>query len=257
MVTRSLSSSGTGTLYFGYGSNLSPFQMSGRCPSSGVPVAIARLNSWMWIITERGYANVIPVRPARTSTDTDASSVWGLLYNLTPEDEATLDMYEGWSEVGGHAHERGPENPQQNEHYWKPYEQGKAEYNKMYLSVKIEKWLIPDPKATLGIDESELASSISRCLVYASEQHLIPGRIRQSYVRRMGRAARECISLGVPETWIINCFSQHGIDKNDPDSFHDDIRAGPMWVEPPRQEWETIRRNFLQDEVQGHEKDSS
>ena len=58
-----LTSSRTGTFYFAYGSNLSVEQMAGRCrdsATSSMPVAIARLDGWRWIICERGYANVVP-----------------------------------------------------------------------------------------------------------------------------------------------------------------------------------------------------
>lgn len=128
----SLTSSRTGTLYFAYGSNLSPHQMQHRCTdsaaTSAVPVAVARLDGWKWVICERGYANIVPVlrhdplhdddgdgppvhRLLRNDDDDDdddvwqgpeaeagiptSVTVWGVLYNMTPGDESVLDAYEG------------------------------------------------------------------------------------------------------------------------------------------------------------------
>jgi hypothetical protein len=101
-MAKTLTSSQTGTLYFAYGSN--------RCtdsPStSAVPIAIARLDGWKWVICERGYANIVPLRqdakvnvldgiPEDERASGDLSSVWGVLYNMTPGDEEVLDGYEG------------------------------------------------------------------------------------------------------------------------------------------------------------------
>lgn len=82
------------TLYFAYGSNLSPTQMSSRCPSSP-PVGLAHLPDYAFIISTRRYANVVP-NPVPVPTDPTANpGVYGVLYALAPEDEASLDGYEG------------------------------------------------------------------------------------------------------------------------------------------------------------------
>lgn len=92
-------------LYFAYGSNLSPTQMADRCPNS-TPIALAHLPGWMWLINERGYANVVknnsvssPMGNEPGNTDTSASAsgpgVYGVLYRLDPEDEEELDACEG------------------------------------------------------------------------------------------------------------------------------------------------------------------
>ena len=102
----SLTSAKTGTLYFAYGSNLSAHQMHYRCldspATSAVPVAIARLDGWKWVICERGYANIVPLAQEleahNADTDADARTVWGVLYNMTPGDEKVLDQYEGHDE---------------------------------------------------------------------------------------------------------------------------------------------------------------
>lgn len=75
------------TYYFGYGSNLWLHQMSLRCPSSNY-VGIARLESYRWIINDRGYANIV-----QTTNASDV--VYGLVYTLTEDDEKRLDVNEG------------------------------------------------------------------------------------------------------------------------------------------------------------------
>ncbi|KAK4168760.1 hypothetical protein QBC43DRAFT_228465 [Cladorrhinum sp. PSN259] len=77
----------TSHIYFGYGSNLWLDQMSRRCPSSP-HTGIGLLRGYTWFINSRGYANIAP------SKNPD-DQVWGLIYDLTPEDEAQLDKNEG------------------------------------------------------------------------------------------------------------------------------------------------------------------
>ncbi|OAF63303.1 hypothetical protein VC83_00524 [Pseudogymnoascus destructans] len=75
------------TLYFAYGSNLSPTQMHSRCPSSPLHTPpLATLKDHEWFIGERGYANIRPC-PGR--------EVVGLLYVMDPGDEEGLDEAEG------------------------------------------------------------------------------------------------------------------------------------------------------------------
>ncbi|MFC7737567.1 gamma-glutamylcyclotransferase family protein [Roseomonas sp. GCM10028921] len=71
--------------YFAYGSNLCATQMGARCPAAreGEPVA---LPGWRFIINQRGVATLVP---------DPAEQVWGLLWQLTPACERTLDRYEG------------------------------------------------------------------------------------------------------------------------------------------------------------------
>ena len=69
--------------------------MAARCPDSPLRLppaplrGVARLRSYRWLINERGYANV-----AKTDGD-PGHGVWGLVYELAPEDEAQLDVNEG------------------------------------------------------------------------------------------------------------------------------------------------------------------
>lgn len=202
-----LTTSKTGTFYFAFGSNLSAYQMSLRLnhtPSSSVPVAIARLDSHAWIICERGYANVVSLPASNAASD--ANTVWGVVYNMSPEDEARLDLYEG------HNDERNPNveiNPDPATQEWKPYLQGGWDYNKHYLPMTVTKWL-RDP-AEYGVEvagdwsavesSTELQTTI-RALVYVDEFRTRPGSIKHEYVGRMNRAIAESVALGIPERWV-------------------------------------------------------
>lgn len=59
--------------------------MTRRCPQSKF-VGLGILQGWKWIINNRGYANVV-----RSPKDL----VYGLVYEISPSDEASLDRSEG------------------------------------------------------------------------------------------------------------------------------------------------------------------
>jgi cation transport regulator ChaC len=71
-------------LHFAYGSNMDRAVMRRHAPVA-VPIGVARLVDYRFIITADGYASV---EPARTST------VYGVLWKLTARDRATLDRWE-------------------------------------------------------------------------------------------------------------------------------------------------------------------
>jgi cation transport regulator ChaC len=73
------------TLYFAYGSNMDFSQMSDRCPRA-VTVNTAELPFHRFIINSRGVATVVP---------DPASTVQGLVWNISGEDEHSLDLREG------------------------------------------------------------------------------------------------------------------------------------------------------------------
>ncbi|KAF6839763.1 AIG2 family protein [Colletotrichum plurivorum] len=85
-----MSSSAQPRYYFAYGSNLSPTQMALRCPSSE-PVGLAHLPHYAFIINSRRYANVVPAPDSGAA----APGVYGVLYDLHPDDETVLDRCEG------------------------------------------------------------------------------------------------------------------------------------------------------------------
>ena len=186
----------TGTFYFAYGSNLSPFQMSQRCtssPSSSIPIAIGRLDKYEWFICQRGYANVKDL----TSSKAEAadSAVWGVLYNLTQEDEDILDGYEG---VSSWRNSDPDPNPNSADRVRKPFLQGNWDYNKLYLPLTITKWLVP-PEGFFSTGQS---STSVRALVYVDEERLRTGDIITAYIGRMNRGIDESVALGMPRDWI-------------------------------------------------------
>jgi len=79
------------TLYFAYGSNMDPKQMAERCPGSKA-IGSARLAdhrlAFVWDSPGWG-GGVGTVVPA------PGDEVWGVLWELTGENEKTLDGYEG------------------------------------------------------------------------------------------------------------------------------------------------------------------
>ena len=75
----------TRALYFAYGSNMDPVQMGERCPDARA-VGRASLADWEVHIGIRGFATVV---------DTAGSLTWGVLWEVSPADLASLDVYEG------------------------------------------------------------------------------------------------------------------------------------------------------------------
>ena len=73
-------------LYFAYGSNLNIPQMIHRCPNS-ICVSPAVLNGWQ--LRERTYADIEPA---------EGKCVHGALYEISEDDLASLDSYEGYPE---------------------------------------------------------------------------------------------------------------------------------------------------------------
>lgn len=71
-------------LYFAYGSNLDRALMRANCPTAK-PLGIAMLDNHRFVIAACGYASVQP---------RVGSSVHGVLWQITPRDEAALDRYE-------------------------------------------------------------------------------------------------------------------------------------------------------------------
>src|SRR5690242_17497608 len=73
------------TLYFAYGSNMDGLQMKRRCPNAAL-IGRAVLRDFLFILDGRGAANIV----RRVE-----SQVHGALWRLSPDDESTLDWYEG------------------------------------------------------------------------------------------------------------------------------------------------------------------
>jgi gamma-glutamylcyclotransferase (GGCT)/AIG2-like uncharacterized protein YtfP len=70
--------------YFAYGSNMADGQMAKRCPDAR-KLGAARLAGYRWIISTRGYANVV---------ESPGAEVEGVLFEISASDERALDRYE-------------------------------------------------------------------------------------------------------------------------------------------------------------------
>jgi len=77
------------SLYFAYGSNLSFVQMDSRCPKN-TRMGIGILHGYRWIISSRGYANVVK---------SDPDYVMGRIYKINKHDEDNLDKKEGYNSI--------------------------------------------------------------------------------------------------------------------------------------------------------------
>jgi gamma-glutamylcyclotransferase (GGCT)/AIG2-like uncharacterized protein YtfP len=73
------------SLYFAYGSNLWREQMKLRCPNHRV-IGTGVLKGYRWIISSRGYANIVKSKP---------DEVYGTVYEISGSDEHRLDCCEG------------------------------------------------------------------------------------------------------------------------------------------------------------------
>lgn len=76
-------------LYLAYGSNLNLKQMAYRCPSAKV-LGSTTLTGYRLLFRGGNGSAVATIEPR------DGSSVPVLLWEITPQDEAALDRYEGW-----------------------------------------------------------------------------------------------------------------------------------------------------------------
>ncbi|HEX9661196.1 MAG TPA: gamma-glutamylcyclotransferase family protein [Candidatus Binatia bacterium] len=70
--------------YFAYGSNMVASQMAARCPNASV-IGVACLKGYRFRINSRRVGTVIPDQPHQ---------VYGLLWNITPQNLRALDRYE-------------------------------------------------------------------------------------------------------------------------------------------------------------------
>ncbi|KXH35855.1 AIG2 family protein [Colletotrichum simmondsii] len=197
-----MASSDPPRLYFAYGSNLSPTQMSLRCPAS-TPLGLAHLPDHTFIINARRYANVVPngpVNPAYlANVDADAAAapttdpasasapppppsapppaapgVYGALYALPPQDEATLDRCEGVP----HA------------------------YQKQDLAVSIVNLTSKGTGATSAAAGLTPGSNVT-ALVYVDTERTEPSTPWPEYIDRMNRGVDEATErFGLPRGYV-------------------------------------------------------
>lgn len=173
------------TVYFGYGSNLWLHQMSQRCPSSTY-LGIARLDNYRWMINSRGYANVVQVTNSTSPVSTTeenridySSVVYGLVYTLTPHDEAALDRNEGVP----------------------------IAYNKEVLDVEF--WAFP-PQTSSSLQQSSSPhidvvnrkGKTGKMLVYIDRNRTEDAAPKKEYVYRMNMGIRDAVAEGMPEEYV-------------------------------------------------------
>lgn len=200
-----------GTFYFAYGTNLSPTQMALRCTASptrsALPLAIARLRGWKWIICHRGCANVVYSGKIGDGGD----EVWGVVYDMAIEDEEILDRYEGVDWAAPEA--VGDSSPLSrgwgaDDHRERPTEQGIGHHNKAYLEVEIVEWKVKSWEERLGRHGVGV-------LVYVDEYRVEEGPVRESYIGRMNRGIREALDLGLSAKWFdefVRPFIPEGVE---------------------------------------------
>lgn len=175
-----------GTIYFGFGSNLWMEQMAGRCPDSEY-LGIARLPGYRWMINARGYANIVQVEASSNEQEIQENKpiqehasdvVWGLVYRLSPDDEAKLDVNEGVP----HA------------------------YTKEHLLTQF--WPTNNPcKAPFqGAGDCKIDTSKpgekQLMLVYIDRKRTNDDKPKREYIIRMNSGIRDALSVGLPESYI-------------------------------------------------------
>jgi len=94
--------------YFAYGSNMNPVQIRERCPGHRV-IGIAQLPDHeiaFPLYSNRWNSGVASAQPRHGAV------VWGVLYELTDEDVASLDRFEGFQGPGDqhNVYDREPVN---------------------------------------------------------------------------------------------------------------------------------------------------
>ncbi|KAL2175541.1 uncharacterized protein P884DRAFT_262340 [Thermothelomyces heterothallicus CBS 202.75] len=174
------------TLYFAFGSNLWKQQMSLRCPSSTY-VGIGHLRGYEWFINARGYANIAPSAKDGGPGSQEAGQeldgeVWGLVYELTRDDEARLDANEGV-----------------------PYA-----YEKQ--TIPVEFWpaspssSTSPPRGVAAAAAAEAGAGAGKAtpmLVYVDTRRNRGGYPpRDEYVHRMNAGIRDALDEGVPAAYV-------------------------------------------------------
>ncbi len=150
-------------LYFSYGSNLWQAQMAQRCPHSPHK-GIARLLHYRWFISSRGSANI-------GATENPDDEVWGLVYALTPAEEARLDIREHVPEV----------------------------FEKRM--VEVEYWA--KTSAVRGVEgEPGRKPETVPMLVYIDFKRVVDGEPRAEYIHRMNSGIQDALREGVPKAYV-------------------------------------------------------
>ncbi|KAJ3522631.1 hypothetical protein NMY22_g11809 [Coprinellus aureogranulatus] len=158
------------TLYFGYGSNLWIDQMNRRCPESKL-VGIGLLKDWKWIINNRGYANII-------LSPTDI--VYGLVYEISATDEASLDRSEGVP----------------------------VSYLKQYHSIEFTPLSVPTHHNHPDVQAPSISSpSLAKeMLVYVDIKRVTPSSPKEEYIYRINKGIVDGVKAGIPMAYFDKYF---------------------------------------------------
>ncbi|CAD0090557.1 unnamed protein product [Aureobasidium vineae] len=189
----------TPTIYFGYGSNLWQHQMHMRCLTSEY-LGIARLDNYRWMINDRGYANVVQVKPPSSSEPNYANVVYGLVYSLQPADEENLDINEGVP----------------------------VAYTKEDLPVSF--W--PKEKDDEPIDIHKPAKK-QDMLVYISRKHVTDSEPKHEYIYRMNMGINDALKEGVPKEYVQEVMRKFIPPEHD-DTLHDQAMQQALAFEDER-----------------------
>ena len=225
-ITALLAAADEPAYYFAYGSNMWKAQMAERCPGNAF-IGIGCLEGWRWQINERGYANAVEktreegteeqdldqIRPQnlnlnldldqdqeqeQTSQKVDTRSgkktngsdavVWGLIYTITKDDEASLDVNEGV-----------------------PYAYTKEiRPVRLWRASKVNQTAVKqgrgNPKSTVvaGIVGDEVFASGEPCsvIVYVDRKRVSDSEPNTPYIYRMNRAIEDASKAGVPPSYL-------------------------------------------------------
>lgn len=206
-ISNLLIAAGMPSFYFGYGSNMWKKQMVERCPESKF-MGIGRLDGWRWQINERGYANIVEItsdaKPERQmpmqAQSGSSNAVWGLIYTISKDDEAQLDVNEGvpyaytkeirpvriWSA------KKLPENILLPEVMASIVEAGDEEDHPTRIKLAS-----PD-----CADEDSSSSEVRDMLMYVDRNRVMDSEPNIPYIYRMNKAIEDAIMAGVPLDYL-------------------------------------------------------
>jgi gamma-glutamylcyclotransferase len=127
-----------------------------QCLASISPPHSSTASDRCWIINQRGYANVIP---------SSGDYVYGFIYELNPNNEASLDIYEGAPRI----------------------------YDKKIHPVQL--------RTSPGDGETATKKTID-ALVYIDTVSTSPDVPKTEYIHRINMALRDGLKNGVPQSYI-------------------------------------------------------
>lgn len=219
-------------LYFAFGSNLHLGQMAKRCPESRY-VGVARLHGWRYQINNRGYANVV---------FSHGSYVEGLVYRLSPTDEANLDRNEGVStavyekcqlevelfttpiehvaravpELAKELEASEPCIASEYKNMQRPVSKDGRSLARRHTrhTARYQASVDEQTDNQPGYDSSEgfqhrLRGQFTQTLVYLSHTYVQEGKPWDEYIDRMNAGIIDARKLGMTDRYIENCLRRY------------------------------------------------